>query len=178
LAQVSAIVALIKANELTGNKTYLNTAHMLLNSFFVPVNDGGITYKTPQGGWWYETFAGNSSEESRVLDGMMAAVIGIHSYSEYTNSTAAKYLFNQGISAIIHNLARYNVPGYNYSYYDALGTRNTLDEHKLLVDLLGRLYNITNDEIFKRYHDMWANYKAPPYIHGKLSDFPPTKIYS
>jgi|GEM_PF-592868 hypothetical protein len=178
LAQAEGIIALIKANEMTGNKTYLETANMFLNSFFVTVKHGGVTYKTPQNGWWYETFAGNSSSQPRVLDGMMAAVIGIHSYSKYTNSSAAKYLFDQGISALIHNLARYNVTGYNYSYYDILGGHSSLDEHKLHIDLLTQLYNITNDAIFKQYHDTWANYKAPPYIHGKMSEIPTSRIYS
>ncbi len=178
LAQAQAIVAMIKAHELTGDKKYLDTAKMLLNSFYVDVKDGGVTYKTPKNGWWYEEFAGKGGKEPHVLNGMMSTLIGIYSYYKYTNDTAAKYLFDQGILALKKNIPLYNVPGYNYSYYDILGTTNPLSYHKLQIELLSRLYNITNDEVFRQYYNMWINYKAPPYIHQKLDSIPQTKIYS
>lgn len=178
LTQAQAIVAMVKAHELTGDKKYLDTAKMLLNSFFVEVKDGGVTYKTPQNGWWYEEYAGKGGKEPRVLNGMMFTVIGINSYYRYTDDKAAKYLFDQGIIALKKNLPRYNIPSYNYSYYDSLGTTNPLSYHKIQIDLLSRLYDITHDRVFKQYHDRWVSFKSPPYIHEKMSDMKPTDIYS
>jgi uncharacterized protein YyaL (SSP411 family) len=50
MAQGRALQALIKAHEVTGQNKYLDSAKMLLNSFFVELKDGGVTYKTPTDG--------------------------------------------------------------------------------------------------------------------------------
>ena len=54
MAQAQAIQVLIRAYELTHELKYLNSAKKLLSSFFVEVEDGGVTYKTPNEGWWFE----------------------------------------------------------------------------------------------------------------------------
>jgi len=57
MAQGLALKALIRAHEISGDKKFLNAAEMILNSFFVDVKDGGVTYKNPNYGWWYEEYA-------------------------------------------------------------------------------------------------------------------------
>ena len=56
IAQGRAIEALISAHNITNDERYIDAAKMLLNSFFIEVKDGGVTYKTADEGWWYEEY--------------------------------------------------------------------------------------------------------------------------
>jgi heparosan-N-sulfate-glucuronate 5-epimerase len=161
MAQAQAIQALIKAYEVTKDKKYLDTSKMLLNSFFIEVKDGGVTYKTPKEGWWYEEYASrNESNESRVLNGMIFALLGIHDYYTYTRDPNAKYLFDQGIVALKKNLPRYNYEDH-YTYYDVLGNLSPPSYHKAVIQSLSPLYKITRESIFKTYLDKWKHSKSP-----------------
>lgn len=166
MAQGLAVKTLIDTYKVTHEKRYLNATKALLNSFFVEVSNGGVTYKSPIEGWWYEEYAGKSGLEPRILNGMMFALLGIYEYYNYTHDPDSKYLFDKGILALDRNLPRYDNHG--YSYYDALGRysyygflgrpASTYNYHLIHIDLLGKLYNITKDEIFKAFHDRWKNF--------------------
>jgi heparosan-N-sulfate-glucuronate 5-epimerase len=151
-----ALSPLVKAYQLTGNKTYLDTAKRILNSFYIKVQDGGVTYKTPTSGWWYEEYASrNSTKEPRVLNGMIYAILGINEYYKDTNDTSARYLFDQGVLALKNDLPKYDYNG--TSYYDRLGFAANPFYQSLHVYQLGKLYILTHDPIFKFYHDKWKN---------------------
>lgn len=164
MTQAVALQALIKANEITGNATYLNHAKELLNAFLVEVKNGGVTYKTPDNGWWFELYAGQSRIEPRVLNGMLVSVLGIYDYYNYTKDMTAKFLFGEGLQALKHDLAYYDV-NQTYTYYDlCCKNLSPLPYHKLVVDSLNQLYAITKDPFFKFYHDRWANYTIPALL--------------
>ena len=158
MAQGQAVEALFDAYSVTGEKKYLITARLLLNSFLVEVKDGGVTLKTPANGWWYEEYAANDSMKSGVLNGMMYTLISIYKYFNSTHSPEAKYLFDMGVLALDRNLPRYD--NYGYSNYDLIGTPAPIQYHHIHVDLLGKLYNITKDELFKAFHDRWGSYRT------------------
>jgi heparosan-N-sulfate-glucuronate 5-epimerase len=169
MAQGQALQVFIRAYQITGQSKYLSIAKMLLNSFFVDVEDGGVTYKTPNNGWWYEEYAGKNSTESLVLNGMIFAVLGIYDYYTYTHDSKAKYLFDQGIIGLKNNLPYYDDNG--YSFYDILGAPSDPDYHKLHIRLLSELYDITKAQIFKQYYDRWKNYNGSSTLtfpHAKI----------
>jgi hypothetical protein len=89
---------------------------------------------------------------------MVYALVGIYNYYNYTHSPEAKYLFDKGVLSVDRSLPRYDDNG--YSNYDLLGTRASIQYHQAHVDLLGRLYNLTKDEIFKAFHDRWGDYQV------------------
>jgi heparosan-N-sulfate-glucuronate 5-epimerase len=153
MAQGLAVQALAHAYDLTNETKYLNSAKKLLNSFFVEVKDGGVTYKTPNNGWWYEDYAQEGRAESRVLNGMIYAVLGIHEYYKITKDAQAKYLYDQGIVALDRNLPKFD--DFGYSYYDMLRKPATDSYHKAHIYLLDKLYSITPLEIFKAFSDRW-----------------------
>ncbi|UCF07712.1 MAG: hypothetical protein JSW28_08735 [Thermoplasmata archaeon] len=160
MAQGQALQVLIAADALTGDEKYLDCAKSLLNSFFVEVADGGVTYKSERDGWWYEEYADEGGKESRVLNGMMFAVLGIYDYYEYTGDEDALFLFNQGVTSLERNIHRYDNNG--DSYYDILGNPS-LHYHSAHIYLLDRLYTITNIDTFKEYRDKWENYEDHPF---------------
>ncbi len=152
-----AMEVLIKAHEMTGDQKYLMTAEALLQSFYVEVENGGVTYKTMQDGWWYEECAYPLGKESRILNGMMYATLSIYEYWKYTDSSQAEYLFQQGVIALEAGLSDYTMHD-GGTFYDALGTYAALDYHDIHVELSGRLYDATGAAIFKQYHDKWQGY--------------------
>jgi heparosan-N-sulfate-glucuronate 5-epimerase len=157
LAQGKAVEALTKAYDVTNNKTYIDTAKSLLNSFFVEVKDGGVTLKTPEDGWWYEEYADDGANSSRVLNGMIWAVLSIYDYYKYTNDTNAKFLFDQGVLALKNTLPLYDNMG--NSYYDIHKKPVTKSYHQMHINLLEKLFDITQEDIFKKYHDTWLGFK-------------------
>lgn len=170
MAQGQALQVMIRAHELTQGEIYLDTAKKMLNVFFVKVEDGGVTYKTDEG-WWYEECADEGGEETRILNGMMFAVLGIYEYYEYTSDPDAQYLFDQGITALKNGISSYD--GNGFSQYDLV--RNSSEKyHEIHVQLLEQLYTITNEEIFKEYHDTWENYEVPHFMVRLIQD--PTKM--
>ena len=162
LAQGQALQVLCRAQDILNDRDYLDMAKKLLNSFFLEVENGGVTYKSIKDGWWYEEFADEGGLESRVLNGMMYALLGIHEYYEYTKDSDAKFLFDQGIIALKATLHNYDMNG-GRSYYDILG-RFSAGYHKIHIQQLNELYDITNEEIFRNYHDRWKKYKEPPFV--------------
>jgi hypothetical protein len=154
-----ALSPLAKAYKVTGNKTYIETAKRILNSFYVDVKDGGVAYKTQSSGFWYEEYASkNSTEEPRVLNGMIHAVLGINEYYKETNDTKAKYLFDQGILALKTDLPKYDLGG--ASYYDRLGLPANSFYRSLHVYQLKQLYDITHEPVFDILHDRWNAYNV------------------
>ena len=102
---------------------------------------------------WYEEYAHEGRAESKVLNGMIITVLGIHEYYKITQDPHAKYLYDQGIVALDRNLPKFD--DFGYSYYDILGKPASDSYHKAHIYLLEKLYSITPLEIFKAFSDRW-----------------------
>lgn len=159
MAQGQGIQALTKAYNLTGDERYLKVARTSLNSFYMEVEDGGVTYKENDG-WWYEEYADENGSDPRVLNGMMFALLGIHEYYELTGDENAKYLFDNGIISLKAHLSNYDAGG--WTYYDTLGNPASKKYHHIHVRQLSQLYDITNDPVFKGYSAKWKSYEDSP----------------
>ncbi len=151
MAQGQSIQALVKAHEVSKETKYLNFAKLLLNAFYIEVKDGGVTYKNNEG-WWYEEFASKNGPNSKVLNGMIFAMLGIYEYYKYTNDENAKLLFEKGRDALIKELPKFDNKG--FSNYDLLGNLSR-HYHQVHIDLLEKLYSITKDKIFMEYCEKW-----------------------
>ena len=157
LAQGLAIQALLKSYQITQNETYLNQTIPLLNSFYVDVKYGGITLKTDNQGWWYEEYASSKGENPRVLNGMMYDLVALYEYYNYTGNSKAKFLFDQGVVSLKNNISTYDANG--SSYYDSQRSLLATPYYqKVHVDLLGKLYAMTGESVFKQYRDKWEIY--------------------
>jgi D-glucuronyl C5-epimerase C-terminus len=159
MANGEALSPLIKAYYITKNNTYLDTAKRLLNSFYIDTKSGGVTYKSPSSGWWYEQYATrNTTQEPRVLSSMIQAILAINEYYKDTNDTSAKFLFDQGILALKNDLPKYDNNG--TSFYDRLGLPANSFYKSLHVKQLKQLYDLTHESIFKSFYDKWNKYNT------------------
>jgi len=151
MAQGLALPALYKAFDMTKDEDYLSISRKIVNSFEVEVDSGGTTLKS-EDGWWYEEVAKEGIEETRVLNGMMYALIGLHDFYTSTNDKKAIFLFEKGIQALEKTIHLYDNKG--HSYY-SLMKDHPGRYHKIHVEQLEQLYSITGIEEFKKYHDLW-----------------------
>lgn len=155
MAQAQAMQALIRAHNITSDDRYLNLAERLLNSFFIEVKDGGVTYKDDDG-WWYEEYPNpNSPTERRVLNGMGFTLLGLYDYYNYTDNNVAKYLFDKGMSSFVQNLHKYD--GGSYSLYDLPGKPADRFYHLIHLEVLEDLYKITNQPKLEEYIQKWKD---------------------
>jgi len=164
MAQGQALKALGKAFEVSKENKYLNFAKLLLNAFYVEVKDGGITYKSSEG-WWYEEFASKNGPISKVLNGMLFALLGIYDYYEITKDKKAKFLFEKGRAALIKELPKFDNKG--FSDYDLLGNLSR-HYHQVHIDLLDKIYSITKDEIFWEYCEKWKKTNYYKFVAEKI----------
>jgi len=168
MAQGQAIQALINAHKILEDEKYLETAKQLLNSFHVETTDGGITYKDNSDRWWYEEYASKKGKKPRVLNGMIFALFGIYDYYCYQKDPDAEFLFQQGIRALKNDLPRYNFRK-GYSYYDLL-QNPARKYHKIHIDQMKQLFEITREKMFKKYYDVWKSFDFNKNMHTLILD--------
>lgn len=165
MAQGQALQAPVRAHQVSGDEKYLETARAVIKSFSIDVKDGGITYKTAEDGWWYEEYASAQGRHPYVLNGMMYTFLGLYEYYEYTKDSDALRLFDLGIVSLEKNLPKYDQDG--SSYYDILGNPSW-EYHNVHIRLSRRLYEITNEDTFKDFHDRWVASKNPASLANQL----------
>jgi hypothetical protein len=158
MAQAHALVAMMDAYNVTHDHKYLDFSKSLLNSFFVDAKNGGVTYKTTNNGWWYEEYASKNSTKPHVLNGMLLTLLDIYKYYEYTHDPSAKLLFDEGYTAVIKNLNRYNYLG--YSFYDITRKPAGIAYQKFHVSLLNDLLSIQKNDTIKKIYTEWANFRG------------------
>lgn len=182
MAQGLVVEVLSKAQVITGNASYIESAKKLLNAFYVEADDGGVTHKTNDRGWWYELLANDQGIKPRILNGHLFALLRIYEYYNTTSDSTAKYLFDQGITTLRNNLARFDYENGTYSYYDLSPKRlPPHNYHRLVVTQLQELYEITNDPTIKQFLEKWRDFELPANIYEseicRRTMLPPVPIF-
>ncbi len=170
MAQGLGIQVLTRAYALSGDNIYLKTARQALTPFFVEVQNGGVTDKDSADAWWYEEFAHPKAKESRVLNGMEYALVGIYEYYEFSKDPDAYFIFTKGINALKTDIGRYDT-GY-WTDYDRLGNISSKKYHRLHIALTKMLFKITGERAFKEYAARWSRYQAKFFLREFLKQKP------
>ncbi len=135
-----------------GYKTYLIYAKKALKAFEIDVSERGLRVKR-EGYTLYPEYA--KEDPPYVLNGFITALIWIKEYGDSTNSTRAKKIYNEGLKALIHFLPRYNAEG--WSYYDAQEKLASKKYHRIHVQLMEMMFNLTGERIFLEYYNLWKS---------------------
>lgn len=157
MAQGEAISVLLRAHQLTGEQKYLDTANGAWKIFQVSVEDGGvISYFSDQQPMIEEY----PSPEimTGVLNGFMFAIFGVYDFAKYLENEAANQFFLKLIDSLKHNLNRYDC-GF-WSYYDLKSPLRLTSKayHRLHIEQLNELYQLTDEQFFKTFRDRWRKY--------------------
>ena len=154
---------LSRAFQETKDSSFLKVAEKAVNSYnYLNMPDGFAGFDK-DGYYWY--FEYPAKEPGYVLNGMIFGLLGLYDYYRITGSDKAKEYFYRGVRTLKENLYRYDC-GY-WSSYDLHYSSFLAGYfyHKYVhIPQLDILYQITNDKIFKDYHDKFVDYLDEPYF--------------
>jgi heparosan-N-sulfate-glucuronate 5-epimerase len=154
MAQGEGVSVLIRAFNLSRNTKFLDVANSAINAFKVEMSLGGVKYTDNDGFAWFEEYADENAESSKVLNGFIFALFGL--YESFEFNTEAQDLFWQGANTLISNLHRYDTG--SWSRYDLVKCTATKDYHHLHIKQLEIIYAITGKQMFKEYSEKFHSY--------------------
>lgn len=158
LAQGQGISLLLRAQKVTGDPQYLETAAMAMQSLYTDVSDGGVIYRNGDGVWIEEYIV---NPPTHILNGFIWASWGVWDYYLATKEERAKQLFEHCVSTIESNLHRYDI-GW-WSLYEQSGTRLRMIAspfyHRLHIVQLGVMEKLTGEGFFGDYTRRWEGYE-------------------
>lgn len=154
MAQGQGISVMTRAHALTGETAYLTTATSALAGLRVPVSEGG-TVRYDGALPFFEELP--TPEPSRILNGAIFALWGVHDLFNVTKDPSIQKYYNDGLRNLLHFL-----PEYDLGFW----TRYDLDEsekthissafyQKLHVNQLRVMYHLTGLECFEKYALRW-----------------------
>jgi len=160
MSQGEGLSVLARAYVLTGNVSYIDVAEEAILAFEVEMSAGGVRY-TDSSGVWYEECADEGAPSGKVLNGFIFALLGLYEYSFETNNSKGWTFFWEGTETLSNNIYRYDTG--SWSYYDLLHHGFApLGYHKLHVEQLRAMYELTDDEMSLYYSDRFQSYISPP----------------
>jgi len=157
MAQGEALSVLLRAHQLTGEQKFLDTAHGVWKIFHVSVSEGGVIAYFPDNRPIIEEYP-SAQVLTGVLNGFIFAILGIYDFAQYKEDDHANQFFLKLIDSLSHNLNRYDC-GY-WSYYDQHPPLRLASKayHRLHIEQLKVLSEITEEKIFKIFEDRWRGY--------------------
>lgn len=163
-AQAIGIVVLARAYDLTNNETYLDEANKAFQAFLFDYDDGGVMTIEDDNGdlMFFHELGKPGFQKTYILNGQTGVLLHIWQYYELTNNPASKSLFDKGINYLKHNLWKYDTGSWSRYDLKPIGQRENLasmEYHKIHIDHLKTLYNITGESILKEYADKFNKYK-------------------
>ena len=156
MAEGLGIEVLAKAYQITTDKIYIKISKDHLRSFFIKVENGGVLDIDENGEWWYLEYAQEGKVKPRVLNGFMFSLVALYRYYEITGDEDAKLLFDRGIKGLKAHVQEYDTG--KWTNYDAIGTPASEGYHRVHIELMGELYDITKDKTFLNYEQKWKRY--------------------
>jgi len=157
MAQGQAISVLLRANQLTGEESYLKIAKSAWKSFHLLVEQGGVISNFPDGNPVVEEYP-SPEFLTGVLNGFIFAIFGVYDFAHYFENENARQFFLKLIDSLKYNLHRYDC-GY-WSYYDLKSPLRLTSKayHRIHIKQLNALYQISGEELFKTFEKKWQGY--------------------
>ncbi|MFX0015273.1 MAG: D-glucuronyl C5-epimerase family protein [Promethearchaeota archaeon] len=182
LAQGLIIQVLLRAEEVTGNSSYLEGVNKVLETFTYEWEEGGITftgnnYTREKGGftfieginktWFLESPCEQEEDLEFILNGHIYAIFGLYEYSKHPRTqkkALASQLFYEGSAAIESSLPEYDTY-FGLSKYARKGKVN-FDYLKIHVFQLEVIYRLTNNSLIRNYYNKW---RPSVFINSEFS---------
>lgn len=162
--QGQAISLFLRAYQLFGDEKYLETAHGAFKFFELDYSEGGAKRIDENGYLWFEEYP--TDPPSYVLNGFVYAILGLADYYRVTKDERAKELFDLCINTLLHNLHKYDK--WYWSVYDQKKKQlvSYYYQKNVHVPLMGILFKLTDNEVFKIYEDKWKK-----QLNSRISKF-------
>lgn len=160
LAQSQVMSVLVRYYSVCKKEEYLETAFKLLDSFKVLSKDKGVLAYL-NNGCFYEEYP--SDKPSLVLNGFIFGLWGLLDLYIVSGSVQAKGLYDEGVKTLKENIQLYDIKKLGWSRYDLYDFKikniTSIFYHKLHINQLKAMYELTGEEIFKSYYVRWEKRK-------------------
>ena len=152
MAQGEGISLLLRAYKETNEKKYFFEAKNAIDFMLKKIDDNGCTMYEGD-----DVFFKEFPEKSVVLNGWIFSIFGLYDYCIIENNKNNKNILNKTIITLKKNISKFD-NGY-WSMYDANKKIASPFYHKLHIELLKVLGEITGEEIFITYALKFEKYK-------------------
>ncbi len=156
MTQGMAISLLLRAREFTSDDHYTESAVRALAPFHQEVADGGVT-SYHEAGPFYEEYP--CRPHRHVLNGFLFAMWGLYDLVRFRDNHEARTLWRSGLGTIAHWLPRYDM-GFWSLYHIPSPPPNpaTVKYHRLHINQLAVMHELTGEVIFEEYRNRWQGY--------------------
>jgi glycosyltransferase involved in cell wall biosynthesis len=155
LAQGNAISVLLRAYQLTGEDTFLQSARRAVHTFELDILDGGVGTFFGDDGVFFEEIA--VYPVAHILSGYILALFGLYDYVILTKDSRIEVLIERSVTTL-HTLIDEFDTGY-WTRYDLLHKQlASLFYHLLHITLLEALTCYTGCEHCKALAARWMRY--------------------
>jgi len=155
MVQGLAISCLRRAFLMTGEDEYMERSAAALTCFNKEVTDGGVT-SFHDGRPFFEEYPRRPYHH--VLNGFIYALWGLHDLAR-AGDQGAEGLYKQGLCTLVEWLPRFDI-GYWSLYHVSHTLKNpaTLHYHRLHIDQLDVMHQLSGDLALAEYRDRWKQY--------------------
>jgi hypothetical protein len=155
------LLVMLNAYQILHDTKYLEIFKKGLRAFKYDVKEGGLSYRTPSGGLFFQEVA--SIPYHHILNGHMLALILINKFSRASDSKEIKDIFNLGLQGLLEMLPSFDK--YDYSLYSLSPNPRLINHyniasptyHHVHIAQLRVLANITNDKVLRAYAEKWSS---------------------
>lgn len=152
MAQGEALSLLTRAYIHYGDEAYAIAAKKAKEFMLTSVENGGTTVYKDGKIYFYEYL-----HEDQVLNGWIFSAWGIFDYAKCFDDKDAREQWNNTVSAMADKLWMYDKKIWS-SYTDGKKWANPF-YHKLHIAQLNVMYDLTGNETFKKYSDIFLSYQ-------------------
>lgn len=158
MAQGLGLALFAEAYKRTNSPVWRSRTYEVLNSLYVPWQDGGVLLPDTSHGYWWEEY----HPTVQVWNGSALALLGVGYAAQIMHDPEMDRLFSRGIDAL-----KYYTPFYDtgsWTRYSRMDAYNSVSYHHFCIAILDALYAQTNDPWFKTTADRWRTYVPPPGV--------------
>lgn len=159
--QAMGMQLLIRITEITNDQRYSTPITGLLKAYSKPIEKGGLCVPIGKDGLWFEKIADPDNDQPKVLNGMMFAVLGLYDIANrpsvnFATRDTALTLAQLGVKATVYLLPRFDLK--DWSAYTIHGKRASIRYHRIHIQQLERLFDITKNPVFSYWGDRYRLY--------------------
>jgi hypothetical protein len=145
--------------NITGDLVYLQLSQNLLNSFKLPLKNGGFVTKTKYGLYFLQY---NFLPQHYIFNVHLITMQGLYDCYKFTGNSYSYFLFVEGLKTAKNMVKLYDSGKWTYYALDGSkfrhGSLNTESYHRVHVDMIKWVYQVTGDYYFMQYALKWNNY--------------------
>jgi hypothetical protein len=158
-----ALSVFCRAYQVTRKEQFLDAAHSILRSFNIDVPAGGIRDREKTGRLFFEEYP-FPGKVRHVLNGFIAALLGIHEFGRATGERLARDLFDEGIATLCDEVLETFDAGHT-TRYDQMTERPEPASYlytKVHARQLAILHRLTGKPHFLGRAQLWQRYTINP----------------